>query len=980
MPVRSSGERQFLIGASVAIATVTALFSFRDFQAANSLVEIASQAADRAVQATEVLSALRDAETLQRGYILTDQRDYLDRYLSSVPHVRKLIESFRAARIPRADLPVQLHIASLATEKLEELSTTMNLQRGGDTLQALATVRTNRGKQLMDDILRGTEILISSDNVERAEADGRARFHKLRGVSIIVAGTLSLVVLLILAVLRLSKATKELSLARRRALDERTTFETTLRSIGDAVIATDSASVVTFLNPVAESLTGWPADKAVGRPLSATFTIVNESSREPVEDPTAKVLRLGAIGGLAGRTFLISRDGREIPIDDCAAPVRDAAGNLTGAVLVFRDVTERRRAEQKIEDAAYRYRLLFENSPQPMWVFDVSTLAFLAVNKAAIQSYGYSRDEFLTMTIKDIRPAEDVPRLLDEVRSIPQDVHSSGTWRHRKKNGAYMDVEIVSQPTEFRGRQSRLVLATDVTERRRLEQQFHQGQRLESVGRLAGGVAHDFNNLLTVIGGYTDLVLGQLPPGSPYRDSLNQVLSARDRAASLTQQLLAFSRRQLIQPTVLNVNEILVGLEKMLRRIIGEDIRLSVELDPALDNVKAGVSQVEQVVLNLAVNAREAMPEGGSLVLETANVVLDAAYLESRPSVQAGRYVMLAVGDTGSGMSPEVREHIFEPFFTTKPAGSGTGLGLATVYGIVKQFGGWIWVYSEPGSGSTFKIYLPSTTEPVKTISPVRESDLRGHETILIVEDQADVRGLAELTLKQFGYRVISAASSEEALSLLGSFPDHIHLLLTDLVMPGMQGHQLAARVVSERPGLRVLFMSGYTESGISHRAVLEAGSFFLQKPFTTEALGAKVREVLASAKRATVLVVDDDDATRALFRHILSAVGYTVLEAANGKQALAVIRNHSELTLVLTDLVMPEMEGIEFIRKIRSDYPYIQVIAVSGAFGGDFLRPAELLGAIKTLRKPVERQDLLRVVAEAAASSAANVPGNLEA
>jgi two-component system, cell cycle sensor histidine kinase and response regulator CckA len=538
------------------------------------------------------------------------------------------------------------------------------------------------------------------------------------------------------------------------------------------------------------------------------------------------------------------RTAGRIPLDDSAAPIKQE-DRILGAVLVFRDVTERRSAQQQLENSERRYRLLFESNPQPMWVYDRETLEFLAVNLAAVRQYGYPIEEFLRMTLKDIRPVEDIPALLEDVRQPTGTLHRDGPWRHQRRDGTIITVKINAHPVEFEGRNACLALASDITERKKLEEQFYQAQRLESVGRLAGAVAHDFNNLLTVINGYTEITFDSVPAGSHLAQRLGEVRSAGRRAAELTQQLLAFSRKQVVQPTVLNVNFVVNDIEKMLRRIIGEDIALVAVLAPDLRNVKADVGHVEQMIMNLAVNARDAMPAGGALTIETANFIFDEKHCTENPEISSGAYVMLSITDTGIGMTPEVRQRIFEPFFTTKPKGLGTGLGLATVQAMVQQAGGVILVDTAPGSGSSFKIYLPQTGEPIVRPGLIAASDLRGDETILVVEDQDEVRRFLEVGLTGYGYKVLTVSKGEEALSLLRSFEGVIHLLLADIVMPGMNGRQLANEVAIDRGDIRVLFMSGYPQDAITHQGILDHGVDYIPKPFTPNSLAKKVREVL---------------------------------------------------------------------------------------------------------------------------------------
>jgi signal transduction histidine kinase/CheY-like chemotaxis protein len=426
----------------------------------------------------------------------------------------------------------------------------------------------------------------------------------------------------------------------------------------------------------------------------------------------------------------------------------------------------------------------------------------------------------------------------------------------RRKDGSVIYADITASGMVLNKKRCNVGFFSDVTERRRgreerdmLEEQLRASQKIEAIGSLAGGIAHDFNNLLSVILNYTGFALEGLREGDPVKDDLLEVKKAGERAGALTRQLLAFSRKQMLQPVPLNLNQIAAGVEKMLRRILGEDIDYVQVLAPDLGVVRADPGQIEQVLMNLVVNARDAMPEGGKLTIETTNMEIDEEYASRHVAVEPGAYVLLAVTDTGRGMDEQTKARLFEPFFTTKEKGKGTGLGLSTVYGIVKQSGGNIWVYSEPGRGTTFKIYLPRELAATATAAKPRTVPRRstGTETILLVEDEEALRKVARRALDAAGYTVLSAADGDEALLICAQHVGDIHLLLTDVVMPRMSGRALAQELSKTRPTLKVLYMSGYTDNAIVHHGVLDAGTHFLGKPFTAADVTRKVREVLDS-------------------------------------------------------------------------------------------------------------------------------------
>ncbi len=514
---------------------------------------------------------------------------------------------------------------------------------------------------------------------------------------------------------------------------------------------------------------------------------------------------------------------------------------------------ERRRAEEELRKNESILRLLFEYNPLPTWLYEIDTLRFLRVNQAAKDLYGYTAEEFERMSILEIRPVEQREKTLNYMEELKADTEEHEFWLHQAKDGRTFEVEIISHELKYAGKRVRLVVAQDISERRQLEGQLRQAQKMEAVGRLAGGVAHDFNNLLMVIKGHTELLLNALDPAEAITRKIEQIDRSADRATALTRQLLAFSRMQVLQPQIINLNTIIEEMGKLLPRLIGEDIELLIRTDDDLGTVRADASQMEQVIMNLAVNARDAMPNGGKLVIETANAELDHGYMATHPLMKVGPYIQLVVTDSGTGMDAETQAHIFEPFFTTKAKGKGTGLGLAMVYGIVKQSGGFIWVYSEVGKGTSFKIYLPrldQVEDQVVTMQSTGELPM-GTETVLLTEDEQDVRDIARQFLESGGYRVIEAKDGAEAIQLAAQHRGKIQLLVTDMVMPGMTGQELAVQLQSEHPGLGVVFMSGYSEHAATEMANADPSVRLLTKPFSRAAILRTVGEILRGVGKA---------------------------------------------------------------------------------------------------------------------------------
>ncbi len=509
------------------------------------------------------------------------------------------------------------------------------------------------------------------------------------------------------------------------------------------------------------------------------------------------------------------------------------------------------RLYRAAQEANERYGMLFESNPQPMWVFEVDTLAFLEVNEAATRQYGYSREEFLSMTIMDILPPEDAPGLHHGLERTGAPRGDVALAQHQRKDGTIVDMELVSHEMELDGRRARLVLGTDISERTRTraalhqsEEHLRQAQRMDAAGRLAGGVAHDFNNLLTTIRGFSDMLLRDLPEEDARRKDVEQIRKAADRGAQLTRQLLTFGGQPAIQPRSLELNSVVSNMEELLRRLVGADIQLVTRLRPGLGEVKMDPGQLEQVLVNLVLNARDAMPAGGTLTIETGERQISGS--TRGRSVKPGCYLVLAVSDSGSGMAGEALSHSFDPFLASHTPGTRSGLGLSIVYGIVKQNGGGVRVSSEPEQGTTVKVFIPRVEGGELTATDAPPS-VRGDETVLVVEDEDGVRELLWKVLTEHGHTVLEARHGRDALTVASGYGHPIQLVVTDVVMPEMGAGQLVDGLLAERPELKVLYISGYTDEEVMRRGIIRRGAAFIPKPFTSVELMQKVREVLDS-------------------------------------------------------------------------------------------------------------------------------------
>ncbi|HSE95743.1 MAG TPA: PAS domain S-box protein [Methylomirabilota bacterium] len=641
------------------------------------------------------------------------------------------------------------------------------------------------------------------------------------------------------------QAATERAEVARRAVEAR--LAPLLDVDAEALVVLNQAQRVLLVNRGAERIFGYTAKEMVGQAIDILLPSAVGASRRPT---------LRELAAQPGRRELVGRRraGGQFPADvSVSSAIRDGQ---TAYTLIVRDLTEGQRADAALRESEARFRGAFDHSASGMALQGLDG-RFVRVNRALRDMLGYEEQELLATTHQTlVHPDEPEPESWYE-----RDLLSGAIrWYQREQRYLHKRGDVVwglLSVSLVRGGDGRpayfLVQVHDITERKRaeeLEAQLRQSQKIEAVGQLAAGVAHDFNNLLMVITGRSHILIHHLGADHPLRRHVDLIQTTALRAGALTQQLLAFSRKQVLAPRILDVNQVVEGMVPMLRRLIGEQIDLITVPAAGLGRVKADAGQLEQVILNLAVNARDAMPEGGRLTIETVNVELDERFVHDHRGARSGAHVALSVRDTGSGMDAATRARLFEPFFTTKTAGKGTGLGLATVYGIVKQSGGYIAVDSEPGKGATFTMFLPRVEASVETVEAAPESrELpRGTETVLLVEDEEAVRDLAREILVQSGYTVIGARHGGEALLIGDQHAGPIHVLVTDVVMPELGGRELANRLAARRPGLKVVYMSGYTDETLEHHGVLEPGMVFLRKPLTPDTLARKVREILDTA------------------------------------------------------------------------------------------------------------------------------------
>jgi two-component system cell cycle sensor histidine kinase/response regulator CckA len=858
-----------------------------------------TRAADHGHRILETMTALESSlgrlESSKRAYALTGD----ERFLTSYEHASTQLDlGTSSLQELTADVPDQRsrfdEIAPALARRRASLHDAIDTRRrlGFDQGREATSVR--EGAQTSSKVRAVLEAMEAEQRIRIAESNDQiARvvfYHRV----VSITGTLASFGFLLLAFMGLRREVRQRLRSEQEVRQKEQSLATMLQSIGDAVIATDMDGTVTRLNPVAEKLTGWSSADAIGKPFSDVVRMVDEATREPAVDPITTVF--GEPRGTASTLPLALIQKREtvIPIAHSAAAIRDVGGAATGVVAVLRDVSTERAWAEQLRHANVFLDSIIENIPSVVFVKDAEELRFVRINRAGEAVFA-SREKLLGKTDHDLLPAEQAAtvqahdrealssrQLLDIEERI--ETAQGPRWLHTKKIpimgsdgtpqyilGIAEDVthrkEIADRLTTLneeleghvRERTADLISANselqhEITERQRTatalqhsEEQLRQAQKMEAVGRLAGGIAHDFNNILSVILSYSEMLVSDLPDGTSMRADLEEIQKAGTRAADLTRQLLAFSRRQVLAPKLLDLDAVLAGMQKMLARVLGEDVELRIVKGSDLGKIKVDPGQMEQVVMNLVVNARDAMPRGGTLTIETSSRTFERKTDSSRLDLPSGRYVVMTVKDTGTGMDKATQSRIFEPFFTTKEQGKGTGLGLSTVFGIVSQSGGAVSVISEPGQGTMFEVYLPEVVivGVDAGAGPAGRTAPGGSETILLVEDEAQVRALARSILKSAGYHVLEAGDGVEALEVCTRFSGKIDLVLTDVVMPRMSGRELVEKLSSVRSDVKVLFMSGYTDDTVVRHGVQDDGLVFLQKPITPDLLRRKIREVL---------------------------------------------------------------------------------------------------------------------------------------
>ncbi len=739
-------------------------------------------------------------------------------------------------------------------------------------------------------------------------------------------------------------------------------FRHIVETANEGIWMLDPQGIVTYANPRIAEMLGLSLPEVVGRSVLDFVDPACASELQASIENREK-------GNAEQREICYRRkDGSLLYVLCNTRPEFTSDGRFAGSLSMLTDITDRKQFEEELRDSEQKFHTLASGSSVGITTTDENGDCTY-ISQRWCDLTGTPPEKWIGKGWVDMVHPEDRERLVTEwyqVALTSGEHHAEFRFLNDRGKTIWVHVSSVARRSSTGKLLGWVGVITDISEFKQVESQLLQAQKMEAVGRLAGGVAHDFNNVLTIIAGYSSLIVAAADPNDLVHRQAAEIKKASDRAAALTHQLLAFGRKQILQPRLFDLNAVVKDTVGMLRRMINEDIEVRCLIKSGDIQIKADLSQMEQIVMNLVVNARDSMPMGGKLTIETDVVFLDEAYSREHLPVLPGAYARLAVTDTGTGIAPENLDHIFEPFFTTKEKDKGTGLGLATVYGIVQQSGGTIQVYSEPGHGTTFKIYLPVAEGAAEKIFTTPKTiDFHGCETILLVEDDADVRGLVCSVLRDHGYTVLEAANGNDAMLVSAEHQQIIDVAITDVVMPHMSGRQVAERLLLLRPNLRILYMSGYTDNAIVHHGVLDAETNFIHKPFTPDALARKVRELLDAKPSSaefiapTVLVADDDTFVRDMIVDILQSHGFRTIPAGNGREAWNLLR-HTGVSLVITDILMPHKDGIDLIFEIQNAFPSVPIIAISSLSGSmDLVDSLPALRSVIALRKPFDAQQL---------------------
>ncbi|MFH0925140.1 MAG: PAS domain S-box protein [bacterium] len=681
--------------------------------------------------------------------------------------------------------------------------------------------------------------------------------------------------LFIIGIALIAPLFKSIKRSEKELYESREWFSTLLKSIGEIVVSTNANGQITFVNPVTLTLTNLKQEDLVNKFFRDVFEIISNEIRDNKDDVVNRVLKGGEVIYLKDCILLVTKAGKKIPVDITAAPIKDSEEKITGSVLIFYDITARKQIEEAIRfrKEAEILTTILNGNPIPTFVID-SEHKVVLWNQACEILTGVSTKDVLGRGVNSniFYPDKSRPVLADvvldmnmklmmkfyETKKITKSTAIPEAFEAQDKltiNGVERDIYfLAARLKDFNGKIiGAIETLQDVTEKEQLHLQLLHAQKMEAVGKLAGSIAHDFNNLLVIINGYSDLLLKKIDRQSPDGKDIEAIKKAGDRAGALTRQLLTFSRRRVLQPKVVDLNELIKDIEKLLLRLIGEDISLITNLDLKLERIKADPGQIEQIIMNLIVNAKDAMPNGGRLIIKTENTILDKNCCKNPPEISSGLFISLSISDSGIGMDTETIEHIFEPFFTTKGEGRGTGLGLSTVYGIVKQHGGCITVDSQSGKGSTFHIYLPALLVDAQGEDniPILAEELKGNgEKVLLVEDEGDVADFITTTLINNGYKVFKTKDAEEAISTFFRQKKAFDLIFSDVVLPGMNGVELVDRLSSQKSGIKILLSSGYIDEKSRWSIIHDREIKFLQKPYTVEGLLRAVREAIEDEKQ----------------------------------------------------------------------------------------------------------------------------------